>query len=73
VIAVHLAEGNAAEALRQYHVYRRLLALELGLPPSPSIRQLVAPLLGRPIERPSPRRHSNPGRSVPPPRGKPTG
>jgi DNA-binding SARP family transcriptional activator len=60
VIAVHLAEGNAAEALRQYHGYRRLLALELGLPPSPSIRQLVAPLLGRPIERPSPRRRSDP-------------
>ncbi|MCA1481353.1 bacterial transcriptional activator domain-containing protein, partial [Bradyrhizobium sp. NBAIM08] len=56
VIAVHLAEGNAAEALRQYHVYRRLLALELGLPPSPTIRGLVGPLLGRPIERPSRRR-----------------
>jgi DNA-binding SARP family transcriptional activator len=60
VIAVHLAEGNAAEALRQYHGYRRLLALELGLPPSSTIRQLVAPLLGRPIERPSSRRRSDP-------------
>jgi len=60
VIAVHLAEGNAAEALRQYHVYRRLLALELGLPPSPSIRQLVGPLLGRPIERSSRRRTDPP-------------
>ena len=29
VIAVHLAEGNAAEALWQYHAYRRLLALEV--------------------------------------------
>jgi DNA-binding SARP family transcriptional activator len=57
VIAVHLAEGNAAEALRQYHVYRRLLAHELGLPPSPTIRSLVGPLLGRPIERPRRRRH----------------
>ena len=56
VIAVHLAEGNAAEALRQYHVYRRLLAHELGLPPSPTIRGLVGPLLGRPIERPMRRR-----------------
>lgn len=56
MITVHLAEGNAAEALRQYHVYRRMLALELGLPPSPSIRSLVGPLLGRPIERPSRRR-----------------
>lgn len=50
VIAVHLAEGNPAEALRQFHVYRRLLALELGLPPSPAIRELVRPLLGRPLE-----------------------
>ena len=51
VIAVHLAEGNHAEALRQYDGYRRLLAAELGLPPSPEIRRMVAPLLGRPIDR----------------------
>jgi DNA-binding SARP family transcriptional activator len=51
VIAVHLAEGNHAEALRQYDGYRRLLAVELGLPPSPEIRRMVAPLLGRPIEK----------------------
>jgi DNA-binding SARP family transcriptional activator len=51
VIAVHLAEGNHAEALRQYNGYRRLLADELGLPPSPAIRQMVAPLLGRPVDR----------------------
>jgi DNA-binding SARP family transcriptional activator len=50
VIEVHLAEGNHAEALRQYHVYRRLLSTELGLAPSPTIRTLVAPLLGRPAE-----------------------
>lgn len=50
VIAVHLAEGNHAEALRQYHGYRRLLADELGLPPSPEIRRMVAPLLGRPVD-----------------------
>jgi len=50
VIAAHLAEGNAAEALRQYQHYRRLLAAELGLPPSPAIRHLVAPLLGRPLD-----------------------
>lgn len=50
VIAVHLAEGNFAEALRQYDGYRRLLAHELGLPPSPAIRRLVAPLLGRPLD-----------------------
>jgi DNA-binding SARP family transcriptional activator len=50
VIEVHLEEGNHAEALRQFDGYRRLLATELGLPPSPSIRQLVAPLLGRPVD-----------------------
>ena len=64
VIAVHLAEGNHAEALRQYDGYRRLLAAELGLPPSPEIHRMVAPLLGRPIERPVNRRGGR--RSHPP-------
>jgi DNA-binding SARP family transcriptional activator len=50
VIAVHLAEGNHAEALRQYDGYRRLIARELGLRPSPAIRSMVAPLLGRPVD-----------------------
>jgi DNA-binding SARP family transcriptional activator len=50
VIEVHLAEGNQAEALRQYDGYRRLLARELGLRPSENIRRLVAPLLGRPVD-----------------------
>jgi DNA-binding SARP family transcriptional activator len=50
VIEVHLTEGNHAEALRQYQTFRRLLADELGLPPSPAIRRLVAPLLGRPVD-----------------------
>lgn len=59
VIAVHLDEGNSAEALRQFHVYRRLLAHELGLPPSAAIRELVGPLLGRPLENPR-RRRSTP-------------
>jgi DNA-binding SARP family transcriptional activator len=48
---VHLAEGNAAEALRQYQTYRSLLADELGLGPSPALRRLVAPLLGRPVDQ----------------------
>ncbi|WP_051551274.1 AfsR/SARP family transcriptional regulator [Nocardioides sp. URHA0020] len=54
VIAVHLAEGNHAEALRQYDGYRRLLADELGLRPSAGIRTLIAPLLGRPVDLRSP-------------------
>jgi DNA-binding SARP family transcriptional activator len=51
VIQVHLAEGNAAEALRQYQLYRCALHDELGICPSPQIRRLVAPLLGRPADR----------------------
>ena len=53
VIQVHLAEDNHAEALRQYDHYRRLLASELGLAPSATIRRLVAPLLGRPVDLPA--------------------
>uniref|UniRef100_UPI003873C577 BTAD domain-containing putative transcriptional regulator n=1 Tax=Actinoallomurus spadix TaxID=79912 RepID=UPI003873C577 len=50
VALVHLDEGNPAEALRQYEVYRRLLHAELGLPPSQRFRGLIAPLLGRPLD-----------------------
>lgn len=46
VIEVHLAEGNKAEALRQYWKFKKLLAAELGLDPSASIQHLVCPLLG---------------------------
>jgi DNA-binding SARP family transcriptional activator len=60
VIEVHLAERNHAEALRQYDGYRRLLAAELGLPPSDTIRNQVAPLLGRPIDA---RTHGSPAAS----------
>ncbi|CAA9289332.1 MAG: Transcriptional regulator [uncultured Actinomycetospora sp.] len=50
VIEVHLAEGNAAEALTQYESFRRLLRAELGLSPSDAMRTLVRPLLGRPAD-----------------------
>ena len=50
VIEVHLAEGNHADALRQFESYRHLVARELGLPPSPAIRQLVSALVGRPVD-----------------------
>jgi DNA-binding SARP family transcriptional activator len=52
VVTTHLAEGNPAEALRQYETFRRLLRAELGLPPSPAIRALIAGLLGRPADTP---------------------
>jgi DNA-binding SARP family transcriptional activator len=44
LIQVHLAEGNRAEALRQYQEYARLLYDELGLRPADAIRALVDPL-----------------------------
>jgi DNA-binding SARP family transcriptional activator len=48
---IHMSEGNLAEALRQYYVYRELVRSELGLPPSSQFRRLVAPLLGRPADQ----------------------
>ena len=45
LIQAHLAEGNPGEAVRQYHLYRRLLAGELAIEPSAAIRGLVQPLL----------------------------
>lgn len=41
LIAVHLAEGNVAEALRQYRLFRELLREQLGLDPSARLRELV--------------------------------
>ena len=37
LIKAHLAEGNASEAIRQYHFYRKLLNDHLGLDPSPAM------------------------------------
>lgn len=48
MVHIHIAEGNLAEALRQYDIYRRLMRAEFGLPPFPQFRRLIAPLLGRP-------------------------
>ena len=41
LMKAHLSEGNYAEALRQYRVYRQLLWDELGLQPSPLIESLA--------------------------------
>lgn len=46
VIAVHLAESNVYEALRQYDILVRLLEEQLGVEPSSAVRALVAPYLG---------------------------
>ncbi len=44
LIRTYLAEGNHVEAMRQYGLYRRLLADRLGLEPSPQMHELVRPL-----------------------------
>jgi len=59
---VHIDEGNYADALRQYHTYRELARAELGLPPSPRFRELIAPLLGRPLDAQLAGQHGSQGR-----------
>lgn len=44
LVRIHLAEGNVAEALRAYESFRRLLAEEMGVPPSAGMESLVAGL-----------------------------
>jgi DNA-binding SARP family transcriptional activator len=42
LIAVHLAEGNLAEAVSAYRSYRDLLADQLGVVPSPALARMIA-------------------------------
>ena len=44
LISAHLAEGNRAEAVRQYGHCRRLLADDLGFEPSELMDELIAPI-----------------------------
>jgi DNA-binding SARP family transcriptional activator len=41
LVRIHLAEGNVAEALRQYRRFAHMLDYELGVKPSASMRHLV--------------------------------
>jgi DNA-binding SARP family transcriptional activator len=41
IVQIHLAEGNLAEAVRQYRAYARSLEVELGVLPSQAMRQLL--------------------------------
>jgi DNA-binding SARP family transcriptional activator len=41
LVRVHLAEGNAADAIRQYRLCRQLLKDQLGIEPSEQMRQLM--------------------------------
>lgn len=45
LVELHLADGNPAQAVRQYQSYRTRLRAELGLEPSSHIHELVRPLL----------------------------
>jgi DNA-binding SARP family transcriptional activator len=47
LIRVHLAEGNLAEALRQYAFFRRRYEQELGLAPSREMEQLIDAVTAR--------------------------
>ena len=47
LVRLHLAEGNAGEALRQFRLCRRLLLEQLGVEPSPRMLELVAGLDAR--------------------------
>jgi DNA-binding SARP family transcriptional activator len=42
LIRAHLAEGNRTEASRQLTLYQEFLESEVGLPPSPELRTLLA-------------------------------
>ncbi|WP_051818551.1 bacterial transcriptional activator domain-containing protein [Streptomyces sp. NRRL F-3307] len=50
ITAVHLAEGNATEALRHFASYRHRPRRELGLAPSTEYRRLLAPYLSHPSD-----------------------
>ncbi len=44
LIRVHLATGNAGEAVRVYRLYRRVLLEQIGTEPSPLMEELMAGL-----------------------------
>lgn len=45
LVQIHLAEGNAFEALQAFYTYRALIRRELGLEPSRAMRALIDPVL----------------------------
>ena len=51
LIGAYLSEGNTCEAVRQLESFRRLLADELGLSPSPRVESLLCAAGGRRIGR----------------------
>jgi DNA-binding SARP family transcriptional activator len=51
LVRVHLADGNAVEALRQYQLCRRLLREQLGVEPTEQLHDLVRGLDGAATDR----------------------
>jgi DNA-binding SARP family transcriptional activator len=47
LVRIHLSDGNACEALRQYGLCRRLLGEQLGIEPSDQMEELVRGLGAR--------------------------
>lgn len=60
VIAVHLAEGNRSEAVRQYELYRQLLQDELRVAPSPLMESLMSVGDGTKAAGPAERSNTDP-------------
>jgi DNA-binding SARP family transcriptional activator len=61
IVQIHLAEGNAYEALHAYYGYRHLILRELQLEPSTELRALLEHLLPTGPQAPGPdRRHPDP-------------
>ena len=46
LICAYAAEGNRGDAVRQFRTYENLVRAELGLEPSPAMRDLVAAVTG---------------------------
>lgn len=68
LVEIHLAEGNAYEALQAFYVYRDLLLRELQLEPSAAmsalLKDVLAPIPRSPVPQP-PRGRTHPGRANP--------
>ena len=66
IIAIHLAENNVVEALRQYELFRSLLRAELGIEPSPQLTSMLPPDVLRHLAAAgaSVSRHEIPARSL---------
>ena len=69
LIRAHLAEGNRSEAVRQYQRCRDMLATELAVEPSESIRQLIsrsAPMRSGSLRSQHSSSSLSPSKAVPP-------